>query len=170
MGAEFLPKPKKLCFQLGVQLEAAETLSPQLPPPLKQPQNSAPLQKDKTKLQPFGRVDQESFKGIKPKAAAFCTAVEAKLLSATSAGAGMQAALGGGRGKINFSSSFFFPPSSSYHSSLLFHDSAPEECRLPWKPFLGPLVGGMLGLLSLEQLWQGESRECFEDGLRFFAE
>ena len=72
--------------------------------------------------------------------------------------------LGGGRGEINFSNFFASP---SFHNPLLFHDSAPEECRLPWKPFLGPLVGGMSGLLSLERLWQGESRECFEDGLHF---
>lgn len=76
----------------------------------------------------------------------------------------MRAVLGGGRGEINFSDFF---ASHSFHSPLLFHDSAPEECRLPWKPFLGPLVGGMSGLLSLERLWQGQSRECFEDGLHF---
>lgn len=57
--------------------------------------------------------------------------------------------------------------SPSFHNPLLFHDSAPEECRLPWKPFLGPLVGGMSGLLSLERLRQSEPRECFEGGLHF---
>jgi len=76
----------------------------------------------------------------------------------------MRGVLGGGRGEINFSNFFLSP---SFHNPLLFHDSAPEECRLPWKPFLGPLVGGMSGLLSLERLWQGEPRECFEDGLYF---
>lgn len=76
----------------------------------------------------------------------------------------MRAVLGGGRGELNFSNFFSSP---SFPSPLLFHDSAPEECRLPWKPFLGPLVEGMSGLLSLERLWQGEPRECFEDGLHF---
>lgn len=60
----------------------------------------------------------------------------------------MRAVLGGERGEINFSNSFSSP---SFHNPLLFHDSGLEECRLPWKPFLGPLVGGMSGLLSLER-------------------
>lgn len=76
----------------------------------------------------------------------------------------MRAVLGGGRAEINFSKFF---SSRSFYNTLLFHDSAPEECRLPWKPFLGPLLRRMSGLLSLERLWQGKSRECFGDGLHF---
>lgn len=74
----------------------------------------------------------------------------------------MRVLTGGGRAEINFSNFLQAPP-----SPLPFHDAAPEECRLPWKPFLGPLLGWMSGLLSLERLWQGESWECFEDGLHF---
>lgn len=93
-----------------------------------------------------------------------CAAAKAKPLSATYAGAGVRAVLGGGRAEINFSNFFSSP---SFHNTLLFRDSAPEECRLPWKPFLGPLVRGMSGLLSLERLWQGRSRECCGDGWHF---
>lgn len=73
---------------------------------------------------------------------------------------------GVGRGKSR-TKLFEVFSSPSFYNTLLFHDSAPEECRLPWKPFLGPLVRRMSGLLSLERLWQGKSRECFGDGLHF---
>lgn len=69
----------------------------------------------------------------------------------------------GGRAEINFFKLFGKPLLPHYG----FHDSAPLECRLPWKPSLGPLLGWMSGLLSLERLWRGERWECFEDGLHF---
>lgn len=73
---------------------------------------------------------------------------------------------GDGRGKSR-NKLFKLSASPSFLSPLLFHDSAPEECRLPWKLLLGPLLGWMSGLLSPQRLWQGEPGECFEDGSHF---
>lgn len=68
---------------------------------------------------------------------------------------------GDGRGKSR-NKLFKLFASPSFRSPVLFHDSAPEECRLPWK-LLGPLLGWMSGLLSRQR----EPRECFEDGSHF---
>lgn len=68
---------------------------------------------------------------------------------------------GDGRGKSR-NKLFKLFASPSFRSPVLFHDSAPEECRLPWK-LLGPLLGWMSGLISRQR----EPRECFEDGSHF---
>lgn len=122
------------------------------------PKRSATPSKDNnTRLQPRQGGPDGFYVEIKG-----CRAVRSCCSPAIVCHIGRSGDAGGDRRGKSRNKLFKLFASPSFRSPLLFHDSAPEECRLPWK-LLGPLLGWLSGLLSRQR----EPRECFEDGSHF---